>query len=169
MSRHKANPPLRASIERRIPAPPASVWAQLGLTEAYAGTMPWSDFVVAEDGRSATLIGEIGLGPVRFKRPGTGFVVKACAPAEMVIALELDEGFISVLASFDLAAGGMQTETIMRYAVEAQFAYPVPRLRRFLAGILDTHMHVFVDLVSASATRHWKAETAFGLQPGRRG
>jgi uncharacterized protein YndB with AHSA1/START domain len=155
--------PIRGSVQRRIAAPMDAVWSELVLPETLMATMPLEGVQIAADARSGSFTARIGLGPFRFSRTGTGAITEAKEPERIVFEMTLDDRSLTSLHTAELTAGG-DDETVLNYTVELRQSHPMPRLRRFLAGVFDLHVRDYADRVSATSARHWKAEQALGLR-----
>jgi uncharacterized protein YndB with AHSA1/START domain len=155
--------PITGSAQRRIEAPMDMVWAELAIPDTFMATMPLENVHVDPEARSGSFTARIGLGPFGFSRSGTGAITDAAEPERIVFELTLDDQSLSSLHTAELTAGA-EDETVLNYTVELRQAHPMPRLRRFLAGVFDMHVRDYADRVANTAARHWKAEQALGLR-----
>jgi carbon monoxide dehydrogenase subunit G len=160
----KENPPIRGSAQRRIAAPIGAVWQELAAPEVLMATMPIENIHVDDEHQSGSFTVRIGIGPLSVSKSGSGGLTDVKEPDSVVFELNLDDHSLRSLHTATLTPAG-EDETLLDYSVELQPAHPMPRLRRFLNGIFDLHIRDYVDHVSSTASRHWKAEQAMGLHP----
>jgi hypothetical protein len=141
-----------------------AVWRELSDPDVLMATMPLDDVSLDQVARSGSFTARIGLGPLRLSRTGTGYITEERPPHRIVFELTLDDKSLTSRHTAELTAGG-EDETVLNYTVVLHQAHQMPRLRRFLTGVFDLHVRDYVDRVSDTAARHWRAEQALGLSP----